>query len=344
MLSSFAQGLADGLAGPPHLDPDVPGQRWARPVGHAAPSGPPAGPAPLAVAMQVCLPASLWDWPSDSLGSVSAKLYEFVSYVPERPDDWGAYGATTDRVSDAYGLFLSALQPNATVQAAQAALAEPANQTQVQFPNGPMMMPNWTVTETPSQFVSNVAGRPDLASTIVVDLAGTSDGATSGKALFSIGRNGSAGTPVGLGKGDVRQLRLHADAWGNIPVRPGGWFNGALVGVFADGPYQAGFSRDKFFGKTGVLRGMISGLRVGLNVSVVATMSKSAASRMQTAARTGTAIRVGGLGYDAAALTVSEADGLSEVRLPATAGLSELGTPIGTETPVLVGVDVTALG
>jgi hypothetical protein len=344
MLDCFSQGLAKSLEEPIQLAGGARRNQWAPPVARRASAQALVTSASLPVSMQVCLPASLWDWPDDPLGSVSAKLYEFVSYVPERPDDWGAYAATTDRLSDAYSLFLSALRQSAAVQNAQAAIALPANQTQVQFPNGPRMMPDWIVTESPSRFVNNVAGKPDLASTIVVDLSGSDDSAGSGQALFSIARSDARSIPIHAGKGGVQQIKLHADAWGNIPVRPGAWFNGALVRLLGGGPYQTGFSREKFFGNTGILRGMMSGLRVGLNVSVVATMSKNAAKELQNVAATGTIIRVGGLGYDARVLSATESNGMSEVRLPASSGLLENGKPIAANTPVLVGVDISALG
>lgn len=344
MLDCFAQGFAKSLEGPIQLVGGARSYHWAPPVGRRASAQALMKPDSLPVSMQVCLPASLWDWPDDPLGSVSAKLYEFVSYVPEHPDNWGAYTATTDRLSDAYSLFLSALPQSVAVQNAQAALALPANQVQVQFPNGPRMMPDWIVTESPSGFVNNVAGKPDLASTIVIDLSGSDDSAGSGQALFSIARSKATSVPIHVGKGGVQQIKLHADAWGNIPVRPGAWFNGALVRLLGGGPYQTGFSRDKFFGNTGILRGMISGLRVGLNVSVVATMSEHAAKKLKDVAATGAIIRVGGLGYDARVLSATETNGIAELRLPASSGLLENGKPISANTPVLVGVDVSELG
>ena len=57
-------------------------------------------------------------------------------------------------------------------------------------------------------------------------------------------------------------------------MRPGPWFQGALVGLFANGPFQGGLAPAAFFGASGILRGLMTGLRVGLNVSVVATLAR----------------------------------------------------------------------
>jgi hypothetical protein len=331
MLASFAQAFAEGFDPEPRDEPAV-----------ARSSSKP--PAPLPVTMQLCLPAAEWDWPTDPNGSVSAPLYEFVSYVPQRADAWGAYAATTIRVSDGYSQFLAALEAGPQVTSALAALAAPANQTQVLFPNGPALMPTWTVPESPQGFVASVVGKPGLAATIVVDLSRSDDTAPSGQALFAVGTGGAADTPVQLGGGEVKRIELHADAWGNVPVRPGPWFQGALVGLFANGPFRGGLPRDAFFGTTGILRGMMTGLRVGLNVSVVATMSDDAAARVETAARDEQAIRVAGFMYDAAALTSRDIDGVRQLSLPSSAAIRATGQPIGAGTPVLVGVDVEALG
>lgn len=331
MLASFAQAFAEGLdPGPPH----------ARAAARSAPSAP----SPLPVTMQLCLPAAQWDWPTDPNGSVSASLYEFVSYVPQRAVAWGAYAATAIRVSDGYSQFLTALQAGPQAASALAALTAPANQTQVLFPNGPMEMPTWTVPQSPQGFVASVAGKPGLAETIVVDLSRSDDTSAPGQALFAVGTGGAADTPVQLGGGEVKRIELHADAWGDIPVRPGPWFQGALVGLFANGPFQGGLGRDAFFGTSGILRGMMTGLRVGLNVSVVATMSPEAAMRLQNAARDKQTIRVAGFMYDAAALASRDLDGARQLSLPSSAAIRATGQPIGAATPVLVGVDVEALG
>ena len=143
----------------------------------------------------------------------------------------------------------------------------------------------------------------------------------------------------------MTRVELHADAWGNIPVRPGPWFQGALVGLYSNGPFRSALPRGAFFGPTGILRGMMSGLRVGLNVSVVATMSQEAAAQVEDAARDEPAIRVGGFLYDAAALAVADAaGGMRQLTLPFSAAIDAAGQPIGAATPVLVGVDVAALG
>ena len=97
MMDSFAQAFAEGLGPLPR-------------VKRAAVQGAAKPPAPLPVTMQLCLPAADWDWPTDPNGSVSAALYEFVSYVPQRAAGWGAYAATTTRVSDSYSAFLGALE------------------------------------------------------------------------------------------------------------------------------------------------------------------------------------------------------------------------------------------
>ena len=339
MLMSFAQALARQLPPLPPLEGGAPAQTWAPPIGPPIPRAAPGEIAPLPVAMQVCLPAQLWNWPDDSPGSVSSVLYEFCSWVPELSSDWGRYEPSSQRLADAYALFLSALTPGPAVSGAQEALTAPANLTQVIYPNGSMMMPAWIVTQKWRDFVNGAAGRPDLAATIVVDLTGGDDDA----ALFSVGKGAAQTTPVPLAAGQVRRVEFHADAWDNVPVRPAAWFNGALVGLYSGGPFAGGLTRDRFFGPQGILRAMMTGLRVGLNVSVVATMSETGAAQVQDAARTGEAIRVVGLDYRADAMTVSEQGGMHQVRLPSSAAISAAGK-VTASTPMIVGVDVSGLG
>jgi hypothetical protein len=277
------------------------------------------------------------------IGTSSAALYEFCSYIPQQPSAFGPFQPSSQRLSESYALFLSALAPSQQVSLAQAALDAPANQTQVQYPNGAMKMPTWIATEDAQAFVASVSGKPGLGSTIRVDLSGGDDSSPSGPTLFSVSRPGGENVPIRLAAGEVRQLELRADAWGDIPLHPAAWFNGSLVRLFSGGPFVSGFTSDKFFGSNGILRGLLTGLRVGLNVSVVATVSDAAAAELQKAAPAGAAIRVAGLGFAAESVGATEANGISQLNLPSVAALSPAGLPIPASTPVIVGVDVAAL-
>ncbi len=303
--------------------------------------------AAVPVAMQVCVPAPLWDWPTDSIGSCSSAFYEFCSWIPKQPTNWGPFQPSAHRLSESYQLFLSALQPppqlDSQVAEARNALAAEANLTKVLYPNGPMKMPAWIITQSAQAFSDSNAGRPGLGETIVVDLSGNDDNSNSGQTLFSAVQRNAAKVPVRLGAGEVQKLELRADAWGDIPLHPGAWFNASLVSLLSNGPFAGPFNRDQFFGNQGILRGLLTGLRVGLNVSVVATMSDAAAAEFRKAAPAGSTIMVAGLGFAAEQVNVTEKDGITKLTLPSSAALSPSGKRVAANTPVIVGVDVASL-
>jgi hypothetical protein len=90
---------------------------------------------------------------------------------------------------------------------------------------------------------------------------------------------------------------------------------------------------------------MITGIRVGLNVSVVSSMAKAMAVRLrETAAKDGV-VRVAGLSYAAKDLSfVPDTSAETEhVSFAATAAVSADGSTVPPNTPVIVGVEVAAL-
>ncbi|MGB6230331.1 MAG: hypothetical protein WBF53_09425 [Litorimonas sp.] len=337
MFAAISEAIAvhQGMPGPQAVTPE----RWAPPVGQAL-IATQAAMAPLPVSMQLCLPSPLWDWPADAPGSMSARAYEFCSYAAKRPGEWGRYEASSQRLSDAYALFLSALAPSSMATAAQAALTDATNLTQVNYGNGPKMMPDWMITQSPDAFVAASVGKPGLAATIVVDLT-RPRGTGPQEPLFSVGK-GAAAAPIMLAAGAVTRLELHADAWADVAVRPGAWFDGALVRLLSRGPFQGGLTFDSFFGPAGILRGMVTGLQVGLNVTVVATLDGRAASAIQREVAGRRPVAVAGFVYDAAGLEASTADGMETLTFPAASMVSETGTP-AANVPMIVGVGISTI-
>jgi hypothetical protein len=296
-----------------------------------------AGPA-VPASLQLLLPSTPWDWPTDSNGTSSAELYEFCSWMPASSGSSASYTPSTTRFSDAYGLFLGCLQPDGLTSQASASFANSRYYTMVLYAEAPQQsMPAWIVSQFPQAWLASVSGGSSTEGTIRVPLPAAGEQGDAAPNATCFGIVGSDGTdqPVPLRAGQGQYVDIHADAWGMISVRPSGWYNGALVAVKAAGPYTSG-GANVFFGPNGALRNLLTGMFVALNPTVTASIDASFGAQLQEARTPGTTLRVGGLLFDS--LEVSEpADAGSLVSLTAASVAPQ-------RNAVIVGVTVAPLG
>jgi len=296
--------------------------------------------------MQQLVPSTPWDWPTDSLGTSSAALYDFCSWMPQSSLPSALYQPSTIRFSDAYQVFLSALDEDLMVETARRDYMNQQYYTQVLYSQAaPPLMPTWNVSKFPSQWVPTAS----TAGTIRVKLPDLGEATDSQPEATVFGVRGGTEdeTPVPLRPGRDQYVDIYADAWGWISIRPGGWYKSAVVEFKAKGPYKTG-NAEQFFGKDGLLRCLLTGIYVALHPSVTASVEPAFASELQDKLKIGQMLRVAGIIFDVRAVTFS---GLAPsvttpVTMSASAGsaLTATGTRASTSDPIMVGAAVAELG
>jgi hypothetical protein len=323
-IEAMAPLLASGSGG---VDP-----RAGMPVGGSA------GPA-VPARLQLLLPSSPWDWPTDANGTSSAALYEFCSWMPASAGLGEPYTPSTTRFSDGYRAFLNCLQSDPWTSQALATFTNAAYYTTVLYAQAPQQpMPAWNVAEFPQAWLAGVSGGSSTAGTIRVPLpaVGEPNGSPPNATCFGVVASDGRGTPLPLGSGQGQFVDIHADAWGMITIRPAGWYDGALVTAKASGPYSTA-GPSAFFGADGALRNLLTGMCVALHPTVTASVTPAFAARLQRAQSPATSVRVGGLLFESLEVSNDTAHPGGLARLTA----SSLATP---SDAVIVGVTVAALG
>jgi hypothetical protein len=255
--------------------------------------------------MQLLVPSSPWNWPTDSNGTSSAALYDFCSWMPESASPSEAYAPSTSRFSDGYGLFLRCLQSDPMTNDALTAFADPRFCTTVLYGESAQpQLPAWNVSMFTQAWIAAVSGGPSTAGTIHVPLPseGEQAGAPPGSTCFAAVSSGGTDTPVPLQAGAGQYLDIRADAWGLISVRPAGWYNGALARVKRDGPYATG-DADTFFGGDGALRNLLTGMYVALHPTVEASVTPAFATALHQRVASGASVRIGGLVFESLDVT-----------------------------------------
>ena len=261
---------------------------------------------------QMVVPTIPWDWPDDSNGSAYPQSYEFYSWMPESATPNVPYAASAIRFSDGYRSFLQALLP---APMAQQALNEfEKQQNQVAIIGGfSVQKPAWRVAQYPRQFIASVSGKPPSGYTIRVPLAQLGDPTVKNDStLFAAVLSTNSSDPVRpivFACGETQSIDIHADAWGVIPIRPGGWYNSALPKMMQFGPFTPGLSPESFFGPTGVLRCLLTGLFVGFNVTVEASVTPALAGRLQEEMKDANALRVAGFESTTTKIAIKTTDG-----------------------------------
>jgi hypothetical protein len=209
-------------------------------------------------------------------------------------------------------------------------------------------MPTWNVSGSPSQFLASVSGQGANPATIRVPLAMAQEAAAAQPGLLSAYPPGAtSGSPVTLpfAAGEVAYIDIHADAWAQILIRPGGWYNAALPALKHNGPFENGLTSATFFGESGIMNCLLTGLLVGLNVSVVASLNQRLAGEIVGHTNPSSLLRVGGFDFRAQDVSVQQSSqpGWHEVCFPASAATRADGAAIAQTQPLMVAVSVAGL-
>jgi len=261
---------------------------------------------------QMIIPTIPWDWPNDPNGSAYPRSYEFYSWMPESATPNAPYAASAIRFSDGYRSFLESLPSDPMVQRALADFQNPVNQVKI-LGGFPEQKPAWRIAQYPSEFIASVTGRSSSGYTIRVPLAQSGDQMTNAEStLFAAVLSNNSSDPVrpiGFACGEAQSIDIHADAWGAIPIRPGGWYDSALPKMMQSGPFASGLSSESFFGPSGVLRCLLTGLFVGFNVSVEASVTPALAGRLQEEMKDANALRVAGFESTTTKIAIKATDG-----------------------------------
>lgn len=293
---------------------------------------------PMTSTMQLLIPSTSWNWPTDANGTSSAALYDFCSWVPASNSSGLPFAPSPTRFSDGYKLFLRCLQSDELTTAARVAFQDDTFYTTVLFAgSGQPRMPAWNISQFPQTWLADVAGGSSTAGTIHVKLPaqGEPQGGTGGPTCFALVSPEGADTPIPLGAGQGQSVDIHADAWGQISVRPSGWYDGALLTLKSGGPFLTG-NANTFFGADGILRNILTGLCVALNPTITASVTADFAARLHQAQRPGSTLRVAGLHFDTFETSADT------TRAEATTRLTASSAPIQPHA-VIVGVTIASL-
>jgi hypothetical protein len=288
--------------------------------------------------MQLLLPSTPWNWPTDPNGTSSPALYEFCSWMPGSASPSDRYEPSTTRFSDGYRLFLRCLQPDALTVDALSDFADTRFYTTVLYgESGQPSVPAWNVSLFPQAWIAGVGSGSSTAGTIHVRLPddGEPADAAPGSTCFAAVPPAGAEEPLPLTAGTGQFIDIRADAWGLVSIRPAGWYDGALLGVKRAGPYATG-DVDVFFGAAGVLRNLLTGIYVALRPTVTASVTSSFATALQLRVSSGARLRIGGLVFDSV-----DVDGASGSATSATASVVASST---ASDAVIIGVTVASLG
>lgn len=293
---------------------------------------------PMTSKMQLLIPSSSWNWPTDANGTSSAALYDFCSWVPASDSSGQPFTTSPTRFSDGYKLLLRCLQPDELTTSARAAFEDDAFYTTVLFAgSGQPRMPAWNISQFPQAWLASVASGSATAGTIHVELPaqGEPQGQTSEPTCFALVARDGTDTPVPLGAGPGQSVDIHAEAWGQISVRPSGWYDGALLALKSTGPFLSG-SPTTFFGPDGILRNILTGMCVALHPTITASVTTDFATRLHQAQRPGSSLRVAGLHFDRFDTSADAAGREATTRLAASSTLDQ-------PAAVIVGVTVASL-
>lgn len=286
--------------------------------------------------MQLLLPSTPWDWPTDPNGTSSAALYDFCSWTPASASSLDPYEPSSSRFSDGYRLFLRCLQPDALTSDALTRFADSRFYTTVLYPaSGQPAMPAWNVSQFPQAWIASVGSGSSTAGTIHVPLPEEGEPADGGpgSTCFEVVLPGGEATPVPLSAGAGQFLDIHADAWGFVSIRPAGWYDGALVSVKRTGPYAVG-DRSMFFGDGGVLGSLLTGMYVALRPTVTASVAAPFADVLRQKVSSGARTRIAGLTFRS--LDVGGATG-------AETGAKSVDASSPASDAVIIGVTVASL-
>lgn len=266
--------------------------------------------------VHLLVPAESWDWEVMPTGETPAAQIGFCDTMPASCTPGSQYAASSDSFSDAYATFLDLLvdfTPANRLAAAQARVAPPPGD-----PASSVSPPGWTKTE-------DGAGMLRWALDWIVPTTPSEwmiEEAAGGSATRTFQPGAPASVQLLDAAGDVTDtvatapaepLSMSGSGWSRVPVYPGSWYSGSVVGLGQDGPFAGGRKPDAVVGPAGILRCRVAELIVAEQVSVTATLASAADAEDVAGAA---AVQLGSVAADAGCTTV-EADTVTVATPPA---------------------------
>jgi hypothetical protein len=259
--------------------------------------------APPDLALSV-VPALPWIWPAIT-AMVSPDQQQVCDAIPDLSPGQGVYLPTSSSFSDNYGAFLAVLDPAAPppdlVAQALAAYRNDVFKTWVNYDTTPVAhRPAWHV-ESPADWLAGVAASPCAPAQIKLTCpAETPAGAPAPLAACT----GGVWSDLRLAA-PIASIVMSAEAWGRVPIAPGGWFDSGALAAKRLGPYLAGYTalatpgKTALFGPGGLLSGRVSALIVALKPKISLTLSGQLSSLEAALLSGAQSVRIGPLELNA---------------------------------------------
>jgi hypothetical protein len=225
--------------------------------------------------IHLLVPVERWDWGVAPTGETSTGQITFCDTMPQSCAPGTDYAPSSDNFSGAYASFVDLLvdfSPAALRETVQAALATPPGD-----PASRSSPPGWSKTEdgagmlrwaldwivamSPAAWATANAARHTEASEL--------DAVTSVQLLDSASKTVAVPTATG------EALTLAGSGWSRVPMYPGSWYSGSLVGLGRGGPFAGSRAPATVVGPEGILRCRVAELIVATDVSVTASLSSA---------------------------------------------------------------------
>lgn len=327
-----------------------PRQHPARAANRSAPSATP----PTAAGVQPMLPTMAWDWSSATTGTTDPAQFYLVDTMPASADPQSQYLASGTSMSSAYAAVVDLIStfPNPRrLEQARTALhpppgppadtSSPPGWTKV--PDGAGILrwqPDWVVTETPTDWLSRIAGSTQAPTTLRLSFRDVyGDAAPAMHGLVMTATPDAGLRPLPLRAGELHELEITARAWGRINVYPGSWYDPSIVALGRYATFHGDVPFAEVVGPRGLLQAQVTGLLVAADPQVALTVDSGYAQRNADRLRSATAVQVAGWQFR------TPAAGAPPLRLdPDTSETTTLVATSAGAPPQIAGVYVRPMG
>ncbi len=221
-------------------------------------------PVPLTTATQIVTPAIVWDWPTATSGSLNFEQIQLSDMMPQSMTAGDEYATSSDSYSGNYRAFLECIDvdkfpASSILENAKEMIKKPTGSpSSSQCKEGWTMVrkagifrwtPIWSLSDTAQHWTSKVKS-----------------GVISNAGSFSLNLRQHTNPIVGVRENkretikqpDFKKVTISAEAWGQIIISPGAWYNSSLVKLGKPCVKDP----DVFFGENGLLRGRVASFLV----------------------------------------------------------------------------------
>jgi hypothetical protein len=311
--------------------------------------------------VQPMVPTMAWDWRPAVTGTTDSAQYDLLDTMPASADRTSVYLPSTSSMSGVYADVVGLLDrfplPQRLEQV-RAGLRPPCGEP-ASTPNPPgwtkvvdgagllRWRPDWTVSQTPSGWLADIADSPEEPATLrfrLRDIYGASSPALP--RLVAVAGSGTDEIdldPLPLQAGELHTLEITARAWGRIHAQPGSWYDPAIVALSAHSTFRDGIPAAQVVGPHGILRAQVTGILVAAHPQVTLCVDGDFARRYAGRLRTADTVEVAGWTFRAPSR--NSTTGLVTLAPdPTDATLTRLTARSAASTPQIAGIYVQAPG